>query len=61
MTDRRRCQPFLATGALALGLAIPGVLLAQNRQDQVHPDAAGPAAQTVAVHRPAVQDRKSVV
>ena len=55
MTDRRRCQPFLATGALALGLAIPGVLLAQNRQDQVHPDAAGPAAQTVAVHRPAVQ------
>ena len=55
MNDRGRCQPFLMTGALALGLAIPAVLLAQNRQDQVHPDAAGPAAQSLAVHRPAVQ------
>ena len=55
MNDRRRRHPFLTTGALALGLAIPTVLLAQNRQDQVHPDAAGPAAQSRAVHRPPVQ------
>ena len=55
MNDRRRRHPFLTTGALALGLAIPTVLLAQNRQDQVHPDAAGPAVQSRAVHRPPVQ------
>ena len=47
--------PFVMTGVLVLGLSAPVALLAQNRQDQVHPDAAGPAAQSLAVYRPAVQ------
>lgn len=47
--------PFVMTGVLVLGLSAPIALLAQNRQDQVHPDAAGPAAQSLAVYRPAVQ------
>ena len=47
--------PFMTTGVLVLGLSAPVALLAQNRQDQVAPDAAGPAAQSLAVYRPAVQ------
>ena len=47
--------PFLTTGVLVLGLSAPVALLAQNRQDQVAPDAAGPAAQSLDVYRPAVQ------
>ena len=42
-------------GVLVLGLSAPLALLAQNRQDQVNPDAAGPAPQSLAVYRPAVQ------
>ena len=47
--------PFVMAGVVILGLSAPAEPLAQSRQDQVHPDAAGPAAQSVTVHRPAVQ------
>ncbi len=54
MIKTRRLIPFLAT-AMVLGLSAPSALLAQqNRQDQVAPDAAGPAAETRDVHRPPV-------
>jgi len=42
-------------GVLILALFAPAGLLAQNRQEQIHPDAAGPAAQSLSVYRPAVQ------
>lgn len=47
--------PVLTACGLILILLAPAGLLAQNRQEQVHPDAAGPAAQSLAAHRPAVQ------
>lgn len=55
MNDRSRFYSFVMTGAVVLGMSAPVALLAQNRQEQVHPDAAGPAAQSRAVYRPAVQ------
>ena len=55
MNDRSRLFSCVMTGAVVVGLSAPSVLLAQNRQEQVHPDAAGPAAQSLAVYRPAVQ------
>ena len=45
--------PFLVTGVLVVSLAVAVGLTAQSRQEQVHPDAAGPAPQSRAVHRPA--------
>ncbi|MGI9628341.1 MAG: gamma-glutamyltransferase family protein [Longimicrobiales bacterium] len=54
MTSKSRLHGISA-GALILAMIAPGGLLAQNRQDQIHPDAAGPAAQSLAAHRPAVQ------
>ena len=51
----KRCRSsFLTTSVLVLGLATTVGVMAQNRQDQVYPDAPGPEAQTRAVHRPAV-------
>ena len=55
MNARRRSSSFVMIGAVAASAFAPAVLSAQNRQEQVHPDAAGPAAQSLAVHRPAVQ------
>lgn len=54
MSNKSRRFPFAMTCAVVLGLSAPAVLLAQNRQDQVHPDAAGPAAQSLDVYRPSV-------
>ncbi|MBT7502879.1 MAG: hypothetical protein HN645_08160, partial [Gemmatimonadales bacterium] len=45
---------LLALGRV-LDLEAPVEGQAQNRQDQIHPDAAGPAAQSLSVYRPAVQ------
>jgi gamma-glutamyltranspeptidase/glutathione hydrolase len=46
---------FVMTGVSILALSAVGGMLAQSLQDQVHPDAAGPAAESLAVYRPAVQ------
>lgn len=47
-----RC-PFVVTGVLVLSLAAAVGLSAQSRQEQVAPDAAGPAPQSRPVNRPA--------
>jgi gamma-glutamyltranspeptidase / glutathione hydrolase len=46
---------FAMAGVLILGLSAPAGFLAQSRQEQVHPDAAGPAVESPTVYRPPVQ------
>ena len=53
--------PLAAIGVLVLALAAPVGFGAQNRQDQVRPDAAGPAPESPAAHRPAVQFTRGAV
>jgi gamma-glutamyltranspeptidase/glutathione hydrolase len=46
--------PFVIASVLLLAVSAPSTLLAQNRQDQVQPDAAGPAPQSLDIYRPPV-------
>jgi gamma-glutamyltranspeptidase/glutathione hydrolase len=55
MSGERRLRGVIRSVLILVALSAPAGVVAQDRQDQIHPDAAGPAAQTLSVYRPAVQ------
>ena len=55
MSCEKRLSAVMGGILMLLTLSAPAAVAAQDRQDQIHPDAAGPAAQSLSVYRPAVQ------